>query len=200
LPMLRRDEVTVELHTSLLVSRWVPLAPASEVLARATERSTAHGRFLMADDTDTVVHLVAHAQLQEGTYRRLGLPLRPLLETTRVLDSAVDWHEAQARFERAGVGRVLAAHLDAAVRLFGVPSPPVATTWRAGTHTRLAEAGVAVPRALEGWAYLVRLPQSFSESRMADEFGPGPGTAGLWWSRARHAARRVSVRVGRREH
>jgi hypothetical protein len=200
LPMLRNGEVTVELHTAPLVSRWDRLVPAWDVFARATERSTAHGRFLVADDTDTVVHLVAHAQLQEDTYRRLGLPLRALLETTRLLDTAIDWSDAQARFEHAGAGRVLAAHLDAASRLFGVPPAPVATTRRAAVHTRLAETGVAVPRAIDGWGYLVRLPQSFSESRMVDEFGPVTGSAWLGRARARHVARRVAVRVGRREH
>jgi len=198
LPMLRNGDVTVELHTELLVSRWNSLAPARNVFARATERSTPRGRFLMADDTDAFVHLVAHAQLQEDTYRLLGLPLRPLLETTLLLDSAIDWSDAQARFEHTGVGHVLAAHLDAAGRLFGVRGSPIPTTRRARAHTRVVEAGVAIPRAVDGWTYLVRLPHSFSEPRMADEFGPGSGPAWLWGARARHAARRVSVRVGRR--
>ena len=198
LPMLRNGDVTVELHTELLVSRWNSLAPARNVFARAAERSTRLGRFLMADDTDTFVHLVAHAQLQEDTYRLLGLPLRPLLETTLLLDTAIDWGDAQARFEHAGVGHVLAAHLDAARRLFDTGGSPIPMSRRAGAHTRVVEAGVAVPRAVDGWTYLVRLPHSFSEPRMVDEFGPGAGPAWLWQSRARHAARRVSVRVGRR--
>lgn len=200
LPMLRNGDVTVELHTELLVSRWNSLAPARDVFARATERSTPRGRFLMADDTDTFVHLVAHAQLQEDTYRLLGLPLRPLLETTHLLDTAIDWSDAQARFERADVGHVLAGHLDAAHRLFGTGASRIPMSRRAGAHTRVVEAGVALPGAVDVWTYLVRLPHSFSEPRMVDEFGPGAGRAWLWQARARHAARRVSVRVGRRGH
>jgi Uncharacterised nucleotidyltransferase len=200
LPMLRAGEVTVELHTALLVSRWNPLAPARGVFERAAERPTGHGRFLLADDTDTFVHLVAHAQLQEDTYRLLGLPLRPLLETTHLLGTAIDWRDVGDRFARAGAGHVLAAHLDAVSRLYGVPRGSRPTPARAGAHTRLAEGGVAVPAAVAAWTYLARLPHSFAEARMADEFGPGTGPAWLWRARARHAARRVSVRVGRRGH
>ena len=198
LPMLRNGDVTVELHTELLVSRWSSLVPARDVFARAAERSTPHGRFLMADDTDTFVHLVAHAQLQEDTYRLLGLPLRPLLETTYLLDTDIDWSDARARFAQAGVGPVFVAHLDATHRWFGVGGSRVRTTRRAAAHTRVVEAGVALPRAVDGWTYLVRLPHSFSAARMADEFGPGAGPAWLWRSRGRHAARRVSVRASRR--
>jgi hypothetical protein len=198
LAMLRDGEVTVELHTALLISRWDLLAPPRDVFARATERLTAHGRFLLADYTDTLVHLVAHAQLQEETYRLLGLPLRPLLETTHLSPTDVDWPRAQASFERAGVGHVFLAHLDAASRLFGTPVPAVVGTRRAAWHTGLVRVGAALPPAVDGWTYCVRLPRSFSAPRMADEFGPGEGPAWLWGARARHALRRVSVRVGRR--
>jgi hypothetical protein len=46
------------------------------------------------------------------------------------------------------------------------------------------------------WTYAVRLPRSFGEDRTLDEFGPLTGSAWLWRARARHAARRVAVRLG----
>lgn len=200
LPMLFRGEATVEVHTELLVSRWQALAPADHVLARAMYRPTARGAFLLADDTDAFVHLVAHAQLQEETYTLLGLPLRALYETARLHPEAIDWDDVHGRFDRAGVGHVLAAHLDAARRLFGAPAPGVpARSRRAVAHTRLAEAGVALPELASGWTYAVRLPRSFAEPRMIEEFGPADGPAWLWRARARHAARRAGVRLGRRD-
>jgi len=200
LPMLRRGDVTVELHTELLVSRWRDLAPAAAVLDRAMFRPTAGGVLLLADDTDSFVHLVAHAQLQEETYTLLGLPLRALYETSRTEVGPPELAAARARFDRAGVRHVLEAHLDAAHRLFGAVTAPGGARRRAAVHTHLAEAVVAAPAFGAAWTYAVRVPRSFSEDRMADEFGPGHGPAWLWGARARHAARRVSVRVGRRGH
>ena len=119
LPMLRRDDVTVELHTELLVSRWSGLATAAGVLERAGSRPTPHGTMLLADDVDSFVHLVAHAQLQEETYTLLGLPLHALYETAQLDLTDEARAVARTRFERAGVGHVFDAHIDAAHRLFG---------------------------------------------------------------------------------
>jgi hypothetical protein len=200
LPMLRRDDVTIELHTELLVSRWHALAPAADVFARARRRGTALGSMLLASDTDTLVHLVAHAQLQDDTYRLLGVPLRALFETAHWLAQApeVDDADTRERFARAGVGHVLDAHLHAAHRWFDGPPPRRPTGIRARAHTRLLEVGVASPSARGRWDYLVRVPQSFTEARMVDEFGPRGGARWLWASRARHAGRRVRARLGAR--
>ena len=201
LPMLRRDDVTVELHTELLVSRWRALAPAHDVLERAMFRPTPGGTLLLADDVDSFVHLVAHAQLQEETYRLLGLPLRARSTKPRrhVLDTK-DLADARERFERSGVAHVFDAHLDAAHRLFGAAAPSDHALRRASVHTRLAEVGVAAPALAAGWTYAVRVPRSFSAERMAEEFGPGRGAEWLWRARTRHAGRRVAVRVRRRGH
>jgi hypothetical protein len=204
LPMLCDGDVTVELHVEPLVSRWRGLAPAEQMLSRAGLRSTGHGARLLADDTDTFVHLVAHAQLQEETYTLLGLPLRALFETARLADVDIHvdvrWPEARARFARAGVGHVLDAHLDATRRWFGastLPAPSPSGARRAALHTRLVELGVAEPRAVDAWTYAVRVPRSFTASRMHAEFGPGEGGSWLWQARARHAARRLHERVAR---
>jgi hypothetical protein len=201
LPMLCDGDVTVELHVEPLVSRWRGLMPAEKMLSRASSSSTAHGVLLLADDTDTFVHLVAHAQLQEETYTLLGLPLRALFETAQVADVDIRWSEAHDRFARAGVGHVLDAHLDATRRWFGastLPGPSASGARRAALHTRLVELAVAEPRAVDAWTYAVRVPRSFTASRMHAEFGPGEGGAWLWRARARHAARRVHERVTRR--
>jgi hypothetical protein len=208
LPMLCDGDVTVELHVEPLVSRWRRLVPAELMLSRAARRSTAHGARLLADDTDTFVHLVAHAQLQEETYTLLGLPLRALFETAQLADVDIRWAEARARFAGAGVGHVLDAHLDATRRWFGAstrlaPSPSGArraarrAALRAALHTRLVGLGVAEPSAVDAWTYTVRVPRSFTASRMHAEFGPGEGGAWLWQARARHAARRLHERVTR---
>src|SRR5439155_1851405 len=113
-----------EVHTEPLVSRWRALVPAEQMLRRAMYRPTLRGVRLLADDTDTFVHLVAHAQVQEETYTLLGLPVRALYETSRLEAGTIDWNDARARFARAGVGHVLDAHLDATRHLFGTDNMP----------------------------------------------------------------------------
>ncbi len=203
LPMLCAGDVTVELHTEPLVSRWRSLVPAAQVLRRAMYRPTPGGVLLLADDTDTFVHLVAHAQLQEETYTLLGLPLRALYETSRLEAGTIDWKAARARFDHAGVGHVLDAHLDATRRLFGageLPEPAAPGARRAHRHTRVCEFGISVPELVAAWTYVVRVPRSFTPDRMHREFGAGDGATWLWRARARHAARRVAARLGRHGH
>jgi hypothetical protein len=204
LPMLCDGDVTVELHVEPLVSRWRALVPAAQMLRRAMYRPTERGAMLLADDTDTFVHLVAHAQLQEETYTLLGLPLRALLETARVNAREVRWDDARRRFDGAGVGHVLDAHLHATRHWFGapdLPAPSEARARRAAAHTRLVELGVAAPATVAAWTYAVRVPRSFGADRMHAEFGgeADGGPAWLWRARARHAARRMGARLGRHE-
>jgi hypothetical protein len=202
LPMLRDGDVTVELHVEPLVSRWRALVPAEQMLRRAMHRPTARGVLLLADDTDTFVHLVAHAQLQEETHVLLGLPLRALCETSLLDRDEIHWKDVRARFGAAGVERVLDAHLHATHHWFGaegLPEPSPEGARRAAVHTRLVELGVAEPVVVAGWTYAVRLPRSFTAERMHAEFGPGTGRAWLWRARARHSARRVVSRLGRHE-
>jgi hypothetical protein len=207
LPMLCDGDVTVELHVEPLVSRWRALVSAEPMLRRAMHRPTARGVLLLADDTDTLVHLVAHAQLQDETYTLLGLPLRALFETAQLATGVIEpgeicWKDVRARFDAAGVGHVLDAHLHATRHWFGAATGPDVATGgarRAAAHTRLVALGVVEPAVVDGWTYAVRLPRSFTAARMHDEFGPGEGAAWLWRSRSRHAARRVGTRLGRHE-
>jgi hypothetical protein len=202
LPMLCTGDVTVELHVEPLVSRWRALVPAEQMLRRAMYRPTPRGVRLLADDTDTFVHLVAHAQLQEETHTLLGLPLRALFETAQVGSDEIRWRDVRARFDVAGVGHVLDAHLHGTRHWFGastLPEPAPEGARRAAAHTRLVELGVAEPALVEAWTYAVRLPRSFTADRMHAEFGAGEGSAWLWRSRARHAARRVGARVTRHD-
>lgn len=198
LAMLHRGDVTIELHTEPLVSRWRSIAPAAGMLATARERPTACGPLLLASDTDAFAHLVAHAQLQDDTYRLFGLPLRALLETSLVLGrpNDVDLAEVERRFAAVGARHVLRAHLAAAHACFGV-GPAGAADVRSRTHQVGVAAGVASPRAAAAWAYLTYLPVSFARDRMVAEFGEPGGPAWLWRSRVRHAGRRVAQRLGR---
>ncbi|HEY3671430.1 MAG TPA: nucleotidyltransferase family protein, partial [Acidimicrobiia bacterium] len=220
LPMLCDGDVTVELHVEPLVSRWRALVPAGQMLRRAMYRPTERGVLLLADDTDTFVHLVAHAQLQEETHALLGLPLRALFETALVQQSEIRWRDVRARFEAAGVAPVLDAHLHATRHWFGadeLPTPSAGSARRARAHTRLVELGVAEPALVEAWTYLVRVPRSFTADRMRAEFAPADaaddhpdaahpdadhpdaGPAWLWKARARHVVRRVEARLTRHE-
>jgi len=201
LPMLCDGEVTVELHVEPLVSRWRAIVTADRMLRRAMYRPTERGVLLLADDTDTFVHLVAHAQLQEETHTLLGLPLRALFETARIAPSEVRWRDVRAAFDDAGVGHVLDAHLYATRRWFGaeaLPEPSEGGARRAAAHTRMVEVGVAEPALLAGWTYAVRVPRSFTAERMQAEFGADDGGAvWLWQARARHVVRRVEARLTR---
>jgi hypothetical protein len=205
LPMLRDGDVTVELHVEPLVSRWRALVPADRMLRRAMYRPTERGVLLLADDTDTFMHLVAHAQLQEETHVLLGLPLRALFETARVQRSEIRWHDVRAGFEAAGVAHVLDAHLHATRHWFRadtLPEPSEGGARRAATHTRLVELGVAEPALRAGWTYAVRVPRSFTAERMHAEFGAADGAGGgpawLWKARVRHGVRRAEARLTRR--
>jgi hypothetical protein len=96
--------------------------PASDVLACASRRDTASGAFVLASDTDTFVHLVAHAQLQDDTYRLLGLPMRAVRDRTAAARRAR--HRRCRRHEAVRDARCLArarAHLDAPRRMFDAP-------------------------------------------------------------------------------
>lgn len=204
LPMLRDGDVTVELHVEPLVSRWRALVPADRMLRRAMHRPTARGVLLLADDTDTFVHLVAHAQLQEETYTLLGLPLRAMFETAQLgrVVHEIEWNDVRARFDAAGVGQVLDAHLHGTRHWFGaseLPEPSDGGARRAAWHRRLVEVGVAEPGVPAAWTYAVRVPRSFTPDRMHAEFGPGEGSAWLWRSRGRHVVRRVGARVAGRD-
>ena len=197
LAMLGRGDVTIELHTEPLIARWRAIAPAAGMLASARERPTAFGPLLLASDTDAFVHLVAHAQLQDDTYRRLGMPLRALLETGVMLGrpNDVDLADVERRFAGRGVSHVLRAHLADAHARFGVlPAGPGDARSRA--HQVGVAACTASPQAAAAWTYLTYLPESFARDRMVAEFGEAAGTAWLWRSRARHAGRRVAVRLG----
>ncbi len=208
LPMLCDGDVTVELHVEPLVSRWRALVPAAQMLRRAMYRPTGRGVMLLADDTDTFVHLVAHAQLQEETHTLLGLPLRALLETARI--DARRSAGTTCAGGSTGPGCATCSTRTCTRRATGseprsCPHPREPSAWRAAAHTRLVELGVVEPAAVAAWTYAVRVPRSFSADRMHAEFGgeadddADVGRAWLWQARARHAARRMGARLGRHE-
>ena len=198
LPMLRRDDVTMELHTELLVSRWRALAPAHDVLERAMFRPTPGGTLLLADDVDSFVHLVAHAQLQEETYTLLGLPLRASTRpratssTRRTLPPPASGSSGPA--SRTCSTPISTPPADCSV-------PPHRRTTRSDVRRRTPG------WRRSGWRHLrsrrAGRTRCASRGRSAPSgwprnSAPAEGAEWLWRARTRHAGRRVAVRVRRR--
>jgi hypothetical protein len=187
------DGAIVELHVAPLVSRWNAMLGSREVWAAA--RHDSHGRLRMSD-THAVIHLVAHAQLQDDTYQLCELPLQALYEMVRwSFADSVDWDGVHRRFVANDCRHVLDAHLDAAHRLFGA-AIQVRRSARTRAHGRLTTMGVRYPRLLRVWR---QVPRSFTRARMLERYGPARGPLWLTRNRLRHASARLTARVRNRD-
>lgn len=191
---------SVEIHTGVLRGRWAAGLSADGLLDRS-ERAPAGepGRRLTATDAATV--LVAHAQLQDEARVLLQLPLRALHETALLLagpgEAQVDWAMVAERTAAIGpgAGAALDEHLWLAAALFG-SVPPLRIGEAARRHGRLVLAVADHPRLRAALGQLAFLPRSFSAERMVALHGGAPSGAGLWRTRARHAARGLRRRAG----
>lgn len=213
LPPLERDDPPgrVELHWEVAPFDDARLLPIDELRA-APERSGPEGlRYRTLDATQRVAHLVLHAQLADRGYGRHRLPVRPLADLVRILetagedapvDRAVDWDALAERFRRHGASTELGAFLSAGVRLFRLPWPlaePPRSAWERHTDRclQLARGPAQLGRAVE---LIDELRHGFSGPVLRglyDEASAGP----LWRTRLHHAgvlARRYRGRYVRR--
>ncbi|CAN5441799.1 hypothetical protein BH10ACT1_BH10ACT1_33980 [soil metagenome] len=178
---------SIELHTHLATERWAGVVPAADALDAASAASDGSG--LRLTRTDSLTHLVLHAQLHDEAHLLGRLALRSLHETALALeaDEDVDWDVVAHRFAAAGQAAALRAHLQQVLLLFGI-EPPLALT---ATSRVRAQAVIALDdhpagaRLVEQAAYL---PRALSAERMADLHG-ATGPSALLRARATHLAR-----------
>lgn len=188
---------SIELHTDLSTPRWGAVLPSAEVLDRAVVGPRTTGSRLTR--TDSVAHLVVHAQLQDESHLLFRLPLRALHETALVLARGedVDWPGIEERFRRVRRRGALVTHLRATSALFGVASPlQTRVTDRMRASVVMALDGQTTARRLVGEA--AYLPRALRASRMEALYGAS-GHLAVWRARVRHVARGAAKRLGRHD-
>jgi hypothetical protein len=174
----------LDLHRDLGSPALISVLPASDALARSVPRALEDLRYATMSPTDTVIHNVAHAQLQTLEHAAAAVPLRQLhtyaTYVTQNLDT-VDWNEVTHRFRLAGRRPSLDAHAELVYRLFGIATP-VESTLRARLHYERCMVTFVSP-------VLSELPRNlyfaFEASYMRRRYGSGPMTM----LRIRHAKR-----------
>jgi hypothetical protein len=168
----------IEIHTAVLVRRWRAVLPAGPVLAA--------GRPM--DATDSVTHLIAHAQLQDEAHLLGRLPLRSLHELAVIsqgpLGPMIAWDVIRRRFAGAGAEGALDSHLHLARVLFDADVPRPRRAGRALGHEWLCRAMLKPPQPAQYIERALFLPRALSAERMHQLHGPGP----LWALRLRHVA------------
>ncbi len=186
---------SIELHTALASARWESVLAAREVLDRAA--AVTDGSGLRLSRTDSVAHLIVHAQLQDEAYMLFLLPLRALHETALALTRSeeIDWSSIDARFTATGRRAALAGHLDATHKLFGSHAP-LATSTRVHAHRWATVALDSNSRVRRVVGQVAFLPRSLSADRMTGLYD-ATGTAAIWGARLRHVGRRAAARLRR---
>ncbi len=173
---------SVELHTALVVSRWVGVLPADAVLAAGPILST----------TDAVIHSIAHAQLHDEAHLLGRVPWRALHELAVLAvgqrGAEVDWDRVRRQFVGVGAGAALDAHLWLAIELFDAPVPGPTHRLRARGHRWMGEALMAHPGWVPTYESAVFAPRALSAARMRQLHGDGP----VWVLRGRHVARALA--------
>lgn len=185
---------SIELHMKLTPDRWSDLLDARRALDRAAVPPDGIGWRLAR--TDSCIHLIAHAQLQDDALRLWRLPLRSLHETALLVarEEDVDWHEVDRRFTQAGQGRALQTHLRLATTIFGVPCPlPLGRRSRARARAVIALDGRATGTLVSQAAFL---PQALAADRMQELYAVA-GRRRVAVAQVRHAARGSTRRIVR---
>ncbi len=122
------EPLVVELHEGAVMPPWQALVPTDPLWAVA-EPLQAEGReFLKLPPTETALHAIVHAQLQDRAVSHWTPSLRHVLDLVELRhhqEQAIDWGGIGARFTRLGQGAALSAYLRLAERLFDQPRPPV---------------------------------------------------------------------------
>jgi hypothetical protein len=174
----------LDLHRDLGSPALMGVLPTSEAIARSVPRTLEGLRYATMSPTDTVIHNVAHAQLQTLEHATAAVPLRQLHTYANYVTQnrdTVDWNEVIDRFRMAGRRASLDAHAELVSRLFGIVTP-VASTLRARLHYERCMVTFVSP-------VLSELPRNlyfaFEAPYMRRRYGSGPMTM----LRIRHARR-----------
>lgn len=115
----------LEIHVEFLNHTWRRLLPAAAILADAVPLAGRGDGLAVPSLADRLVIVVAHAQLRDFGHYNGILPLRAVLDWTRLQAraTAADWAQVEARFERAGLGDVLDGFVRRLERIAGISRP-----------------------------------------------------------------------------
>lgn len=116
----------LEIHVEFLNHTWRRLLPAAAILADALPLPGRGDGLRVPSVADRLVIVVAHAQLRDFGHYNGILPLRAVLDWTRLAAraTAADWARVEARFEEAGLAAVLDGFVRRLERIAGMPRPP----------------------------------------------------------------------------
>ena len=123
-PLVHADgETIVELHTRLFPREGNELLPAHEILAAAQETASAPQAWV-PPARQRLVHLIAHAQLANGRFRRRTVSLRDALDFAVLMQRGdIDPDEIVQHFRAHGHVEAATGFLVAMNRLLGDPFP-----------------------------------------------------------------------------
>jgi hypothetical protein len=155
----------LELHSEPLDALHRRLLPAAEVLREAVVLQRGPVKLAVPSARCRMIQAVAHAQLADQAYIFGQLPMRELVDFTRLYETfagAIDWHELTQRFANCGFATAFELHLLAAERLLALPiETPIRVSataralyrralWQVG-HPRWSRLGI---RLLRPWFLL----------------------------------------------
>ena len=188
---------SIELHTKLAMARWEHVLDPRRALDRAVPAGaeTDAGAGLRLRRTDSIAHLVVHAQLHDDGHLMWRLPLRSIHETALALTQCepVDWAEIDGVFSRSGQRRALLGHLGLVRSIFGVdaPLPVTARGWGRARVVVGLDVRPRLGRAVTHGAYL---PRALSAERMREVHG-ATGPLSVQSARVAHALRAIPRRA-----
>jgi hypothetical protein len=189
LPYYRWRSGPIELHVELGSPPMPSVLPASEAWADSSEVYVGSGVARGLSRTHQVLHNIVHSAVQDLNHEVGGLPLRQLLELSRLVrvhGAAVDWALIKGRLDEHGLGRELRDHLWLAHRFAGMPLPDGAWPGRARWHERRVIGSFAL-----AWPPHVHrnLRFAFGPAYLDSLYGHGNRPVHLAAARIRHAAR-----------
>jgi hypothetical protein len=166
-PMLFDPETgaAVELHVGALHRRSEHIIPLAEFHENARTVAFRGSQVRLPDPTRSIGHNVIHDPLDHEGYWRERMELRQLLDLAMVRrrhENAIDWGHLHRRFSVAGLPHVLAANLNVAEQLLGVPVPRI---------VRLSERQRRARDRAQYWGRLARMPRLYVAARRRDPWG-----------------------------
>lgn len=157
-PLAHADgETIVELHTRLFPRDGNGLLPPDQLLALARPAEAAP-EVSVPPAADRMVHLIAHAQLANGRFRRRTVSLRDALDFAVLMRRGdIDLHQVGERFEAHGHGPAAAGFLLAMNRLLADPFPLPGWTASGTVWADAAIGSLSAPAAVKrriAWEWL----------------------------------------------